>query len=77
MKHWNVDIHQIERSYQEALDTLEKWEKVEKERFLEDWEEEEKRNAERDANYYGDILVEEEEYSRCLICESQGLSRWG
>jgi len=69
-------VYSAEDYYQAAREELEAWEKIEAERFLEDWEEDEKREAEREMQYLGYLLEEEEEENRQQICESQGLSRW-
>lgn len=68
--------YSVEADYRTAREELEAWEKIEAERFLEDWEEDEKREAEREMQYLGYLLEEEEEENRRQICESQGLSRW-
>ena len=70
-KHWS-----IESEYNEQLEALRVWEEIEKERFLDDWEEKEKRNILWNLDYYGDLLREEEEKNKRQICESQGLPRW-
>lgn len=72
----NCRYYRSEDSYWAACKELEKWEKIEKERFLEKWEEDEKKEAERRYFYYGNLLAEEEEENRRRICESQGFSRW-
>lgn len=71
LKHWN-----IEREYGELLEALNALEEIEKERFLDKWEEEEKLDIQRDLAYYGELLEEADEDTRRQICESQGLSRY-
>ena len=70
-KHWS-----IEREYNEQLEALKLWEEIEKERFLDRWEEAEKKVVLWNLDYYGNLLEEEEEKNRLQICESQGLSRY-
>ena len=68
--------YSAEDDYQAAREKMEELEKLEAERFLDPWEEAEKKGARMDMEYYGRILEEEEEENRRHICESQGLSRW-
>lgn len=68
--------YSAEADYRTAWEELKVWEKIEAERPLEAWEEDEKREAERKMQYLGYLLEEEEEANRRQICESQGLSRW-
>jgi len=68
--------YSVEEYYDAARKKMEVLEAIEKERFLDPWEEAEKEGARMDMEYYGRILEEEEEQNRRQICESQGLSRW-
>lgn len=69
-------LYSAQADYRTAWEELEAWKKIEAERLLEAWEEDEKREAEREMQYLGYLLEEEEEENRRQICESQGLSRW-
>jgi len=66
----------VEEYYDAAREKMEAFRAIEKERFLDPWEEAEKEGARMDLERYGRILEEEEEENRRQICESQGLSRW-
>jgi len=68
--------YSAEEYYDAAREKLEALRAIEKERFLDPWEEAEKEGARMELERYGRILEEEEEAARQQICESQGLSRW-
>jgi len=68
--------YSAEEFYDAAREKLESLRAIEKERFLDPWEEAEKEGARMELERYGRILEEEEEAARRQICESQGLSRW-
>jgi len=68
--------YSAEEYYDAAREKLEALRAIEKERFLDPWEEAEKEGARMELERYGRILEEEEEAARQQICERQGLSRW-